>query len=102
MARPGRAVQSPRGLREAGRGYRRRMPTFDLPDLPSDLLGVAIRTVVIYLFLLVVLRLAGKRELGQLSVLDLVLVLVIANAAQNAMVGSNVTIWAAWWPWSPS
>lgn len=69
------------------------MPTFDLPDLPSDLLGVAIRTVVIYLFLLLALRLAGKRELGQLSVLDLVLVLVIANAAQNAMVGSNVTIW---------
>ena len=69
------------------------MPTLGLPDLPSDLLGVAIRTVVSYLFLLLALRLGGKRELGQLSVLDLVLVLVISNAAQNAMVGSNVTIW---------
>ena len=64
-----------------------------LPDLPSDLLGVALRTVVVYLFLLVVLRLAGKREMGQLSVFELVLVLVIANAVQNAMVGANVTIW---------
>jgi uncharacterized membrane protein YcaP (DUF421 family) len=69
------------------------MPTFGLPDLPSDLLGVAIRTVVVYLFLIAALRLAGKREMGQLSVLDLVLVLVISNSVQNAMVGSNVTVW---------
>jgi uncharacterized membrane protein YcaP (DUF421 family) len=65
-----------------------------LPDLPSDLVGVVLRTVVVYLFLIVVLRLAGKREMGQLSVLELVLVLVIANAVQNSMVGSNVSIWA--------
>ena len=69
------------------------MPTLELPDLPSDLLGVAIRTLVVYLFLIAVLRLAGKREMGQLSVLDLVLVLVISNSVQNAMVGSNVTVW---------
>jgi uncharacterized membrane protein YcaP (DUF421 family) len=69
------------------------VPTLELPDLPSDLLGVAIRTLVVYLFLIAVLRLAGKREMGQLSVLDLVLVLVISNSVQNAMVGSNVTVW---------
>jgi uncharacterized membrane protein YcaP (DUF421 family) len=69
------------------------MPTIELPDLSSDLIGVAVRTVVVYLFLIVALRLAGKREMGQLSVLDLVLILVIANAVQNAMVGSNVTVW---------
>ena len=69
------------------------MPTLELPDLPSDLLGVAIRTLVVYLFLIAVLRLSGKREMGQLSVLDLVLVLVISNSVQNAMVGSNVTVW---------
>ena len=67
--------------------------SFSPPDLPSDLVGVALRTIVVYLFLLVVLRLAGKREMGQLSVFELVLVLVIANAVQNAMVGANVTIW---------
>ena len=69
------------------------MPFLELPDLPSDLIGVALRTVVIYLFLIVALRLAGKREMGQLSVLDLVLILVIANSVQNAMVGSNVSVW---------
>lgn len=69
------------------------MPTFNLPDLPSDLIGVALRTVVVYLFLIAALRLAGKHEIGQLSVLELVLVLVIANSVQNAMVGANVTIW---------
>jgi uncharacterized membrane protein YcaP (DUF421 family) len=70
------------------------VPTLELPDLPSDLIGVALRTIVVYLFLVVALRLAGKREMGQLSVLDLVLILVIANSVQNAMVGSNVTVWA--------
>jgi uncharacterized membrane protein YcaP (DUF421 family) len=69
------------------------VPIFELPDLPSDLIGVALRTIVIYLFLVLALRLAGKREMGQLSVLDLVLVLVIANSVQNAMVGQNVSVW---------
>lgn len=69
------------------------MPTLELPDLPSDLFGVAVRTLVVYLFLIAVLRLSGKREMGQLSVLDLVLVLVISNSVQNAMVGSNVSVW---------
>jgi len=69
------------------------VPTVEIPDLPSDLIGVALRTVVVYLFLILALRLAGKREMGQLSVLDLVLILVIANSVQNAMVGSNVSVW---------
>ncbi|MET1232907.1 MAG: YetF domain-containing protein [Candidatus Limnocylindrales bacterium] len=69
------------------------MPSIELPDLPSDLLGVALRTIVVYGFLVVALRLAGKREMGQLSVLDLVLILVIANSVQNAMVGDNVSVW---------
>jgi uncharacterized membrane protein YcaP (DUF421 family) len=69
------------------------VPFIELPDLPSDLLGVALRTIVVYLFLIVALRIAGKREMGQLSVLDLVLILVIANSVQNAMVGENVSVW---------
>ncbi len=56
------------------------------------LLDVALRTTVIYLALLVGLRLTGKRQLGQLSVFDLVLLLVIANAVQNAMVGSDTSV----------
>jgi uncharacterized membrane protein YcaP (DUF421 family) len=57
------------------------------------LLDVALRTTLVYLALLVGLRLTGKRQLGQLSVFDLVLLLVIANAVQNAMVGPDTSVW---------
>jgi uncharacterized membrane protein YcaP (DUF421 family) len=53
---------------------------------------IPIRTAVIYGALLVMLRLAGKREIGQLTVFDLVLLLLISNAVQNAMVGSDNSI----------
>ena len=56
------------------------------------LLEVALRTSVIYLALLLGLRLTGKRQLGQMTVFDLVLLLVIANAVQNAMVGSDTSL----------
>ena len=63
-----------------------------IPDLGSDLIGVALRTAVVYIFLVVGFRLAGKREAGQLSTLDLVVLLVIANGVQNAMVGENTSL----------
>jgi uncharacterized membrane protein YcaP (DUF421 family) len=43
------------------------------------------RSVIVYLFLLVILRLSGKRQVGQLAPFDLVLLLVLSNAVQNAM-----------------
>lgn len=64
----------------------------DIPDLGSDLLGVAIRSAIIYVFLVVALRIGGKREVGQMSTPDLVVLLVVANGAQNAMVGQNTTL----------
>jgi uncharacterized membrane protein YcaP (DUF421 family) len=63
-----------------------------MPDLGSGPIEVAIRTAVVYLFLVLVLRLAGRREVGQMSILDLVVILLIANGAQNAMVGENTTL----------
>jgi len=63
-----------------------------IPDLGSDLIGVGLRTAIVYVCLVIGFRLAGKREAGQLSTLDLVVLLVIANAVQNAMVGENVTV----------
>jgi uncharacterized membrane protein YcaP (DUF421 family) len=60
-------------------------------DLAS-LAEVVLRTLVVYLALLGGLRLAGKRELGQMTTFDLVVVLIIANAVQNAMVGANVSL----------
>jgi uncharacterized membrane protein YcaP (DUF421 family) len=63
-----------------------------IPDLGSDLASVALRTAIVYVCLVVGFRLLGKREAGQLSTLDLVVLLVIANAVQNAMVGENTSL----------
>jgi uncharacterized membrane protein YcaP (DUF421 family) len=58
-------------------------------QLGTPLLQIVARTVIIYLVILVGLRLAGKREIGQMTVFDLVVLLLIANAVQNAMVGPD-------------
>lgn len=54
--------------------------------------AVVFRTLVVYFALLLGLRLAGKRELGQMTPFDLVVVLVISNAVQNAMVGQDTSL----------
>ncbi|MGA7669932.1 MAG: YetF domain-containing protein [Nitrolancea sp.] len=62
-------------------------------NLHGDILGgIVIRTLVVYVALLLGLRVAGKRELGQMSPFDLVVVLVLANAVQNAMVGPDTSL----------
>ena len=62
-------------------------------NLHGSILGnITIRTVVVYVALLFGLRLAGKRELGQMSPFDLVVILLIANAVQNAMVGPDTSL----------
>ena len=63
-----------------------------IPDFGSDLLGVAARTAIVYVCLVLAFRFLGKREAGQLSTLDLVVLLVISNAVQNAMVGQNTSL----------
>src|SRR5258706_4634024 len=52
-------------------------------------LEVILRSVVVYLFIIFAIRLFGKKELAQLSVIDLVFILLISNSVQNAMVGPN-------------
>lgn len=64
----------------------------NIPDLGSGLIDVAIRSVVVYVFLVAALRVGGKREVGQLTTPDLVVLLVVANGVQNAMVGQNTTL----------
>jgi len=54
--------------------------------------NIVLRTTVIYLSILVGLRLAGKREIGQMTVFDLVVLLLLANAVQNAMVGPDTSL----------
>jgi uncharacterized membrane protein YcaP (DUF421 family) len=48
-----------------------------------------LRTLAVYAFLLVGLRLAGKRELGQLNPFDLVVLLLLSNTIQNAIIGND-------------
>ena len=55
-------------------------------------LKIALSCLVIYLFIIVAIRLFGKKELAQLSVTDLVFILLISNAVQNAMVGSDSSL----------
>ena len=55
-------------------------------------LQIVLRTAAIYLVILLGLRAAGKREIGQMTVFDLVVLLLIANAVQNAMVGPDVSL----------
>jgi uncharacterized membrane protein YcaP (DUF421 family) len=64
-----------------------------LPDLGSGLPEIAFRTAIVYLVVIVLLRARGKAGVGQMSILDLVLVLIISNAVQNAMVGQNTTLY---------
>jgi uncharacterized membrane protein YcaP (DUF421 family) len=51
-----------------------------------------LRPVLVYLFLIVGLRLAGKRELAQLNPFDLVVLLTLSNTVQNAIIGTDDTV----------
>jgi uncharacterized membrane protein YcaP (DUF421 family) len=53
---------------------------------------IAFSSIAVYLFILGALRIFGKKELAQLSVVDLVFILLISNSVQNAMVGNNSTL----------
>jgi uncharacterized membrane protein YcaP (DUF421 family) len=53
---------------------------------------IVFSSVTVYFFIVLAIRLFGKKELTQLSVVDLVFILLISNAVQNAMVGSNSTL----------
>ena len=58
-------------------------------DLTTPWWEIIVRTAVVYWVVLFLLRIAGKRELGQMTPFDLVVILVIANAVQNAMTGGD-------------
>ena len=64
-------------------------------DLDLSLAEKVIRAVVIYLFLVIALRLVGKRELTQLNTLDFVVLLAVANAVQNGLIGADNSVTGA-------
>jgi uncharacterized membrane protein YcaP (DUF421 family) len=55
-------------------------------------LDIVIRSAAVYLFMVIALRIFGKKELSQLNTADVILILLISNAVQNAMVGNNTTL----------
>jgi uncharacterized membrane protein YcaP (DUF421 family) len=57
--------------------------------LTIPVLEKIIRPIIVYLFLIIGLRLAGKRELGQLNPFDLIVLLTISNTVQNAIIGED-------------
>lgn len=61
-------------------------------ELGTSWWAIIARTVTIYLVFFLALRLSGKRELGQFTIFDLALVLLVANALQPAMTGPDHSI----------
>ena len=55
-------------------------------------LNIVVRSVCVYLFMIIALRIFGKKELSQLNTADVILILLISNSVQNAMVGNNTTL----------
>ena len=58
----------------------------------NSLLDVVLRSLCVYLFMIFAIRLFGKNELSQLNAGDVILLLLISNAVQNAMVGSDTSL----------
>jgi uncharacterized membrane protein YcaP (DUF421 family) len=54
---------------------------------------IIIRSAAVYFFMVIALRVFGKKELSQLNTADVVLILLISNAVQNAMVGNDTTLY---------
>src|SRR5215213_1771633 len=51
-----------------------------------------VRPILVYLFLIVILRIGGRRELAQMNAFDLVVLLMLANALQNAIIGDDTSL----------
>ena len=64
----------------------------DMFVLAVPILEKILRPIVIYAFLIISLRLSGKRELVQLNPFDLVVLLTLSNTVQNAIIGDDNTV----------
>jgi uncharacterized membrane protein YcaP (DUF421 family) len=58
----------------------------------EPILNIVLRATLVYLAIFIGLRLVGKREVGQLTIFDLVVLLLLANSVQNAMVGTDSSV----------
>jgi uncharacterized membrane protein YcaP (DUF421 family) len=60
--------------------------------ISNNYLNIIVSSAAVYIFIVLAIRFFGKKELSQLSVMDLVFMLLISNAVQNAMVGPDSTL----------
>ncbi|AMA49244.1 MULTISPECIES: DUF421 domain-containing protein [Flavobacterium] len=58
----------------------------------NPFLDIIIRSSCVYFFMIIALQLFGKKELSQLNTADVILILLISNSVQNAMVGSDTSL----------
>ncbi|MFC4687693.1 DUF421 domain-containing protein [Epilithonimonas pallida] len=58
----------------------------------NPILDIVIRSLSVYFFMVIAVRVFGKNQLSQLNAGDVILLLLISNAVQNAMVGSNSSL----------
>lgn len=58
----------------------------------NSYIEIIFRALAVYFFMIFAIRIFGKKELAQLSVIDLVFILLISNAVQNAMVGPDTSL----------
>ena len=56
-------------------------------------IDITLRSVAVYFFMIIALRIFGKKELSQLNTADVILILLISNSVQNAMVGANTSLY---------
>ena len=68
------------------------MSAADVIGIHAPFFEIAYRSAIVYVAIVLGMRLTGTRQLGQMTPFDLVLILLIANAVQNAMVGSDVSV----------
>jgi len=58
----------------------------------NSYIQIMLRSLAVYIFVIIALKIFGKKELAQLSVIDLVFILLISNSVQNAMVGPDTSL----------
>ena len=58
----------------------------------NEYLDIILRSITVYFFMVIALRLFGKKELSQLNTADAILILLISNSVQNAMVGNDTSL----------
>jgi uncharacterized membrane protein YcaP (DUF421 family) len=64
----------------------------DMFGLDLPVLEKVLRAILVYAFMLIGFRLAGKRELAQLNAMDLIVILLIANTVQNSIIGDDNSV----------